>query len=202
MSSSKSPVEAPYADRVYRSPAGMAGGVLLAGLVAWLAGDAVVRGDGRTPWFAIATVLLIVPVIVAFMLRPAVLANDDRMRVRNPFRTVTLPWATVETFRAGYSTEVHTTDGRTFSLWAVPVSLRQRKRAARQNARKDKGTGTMEPPRVAQSDQTVRELRMLAEQNASRPSARGAVEVRWAYELLAPVAVGVVLMTVLAAIGG
>ncbi|MER5772012.1 PH domain-containing protein [Streptomyces sp. NPDC001985] len=206
MTSSQSPAEPSYADRVFRSPAGMAGGVLLLGLILWLAGDAVVRGAGRTPWFAVAVALVAVPLVVAFTLRPAVFVNDDRVRVRNPFRSVVLPWGAVEDFRAGYSSEVFTKDGDKYQMWAVPVSLRQRKRANRQQTKRDRshasGVGTAEPePRMAQADQTIRELRLLAEHHATRPGAQGEVRTRWAYELIAPAVAGLVLLAVLFAIG-
>ncbi|MFI2208840.1 PH domain-containing protein [Streptomyces sp. NPDC020141] len=204
MTSSQSPAEPSYADRVFRSPAGMAGGVLLLGLTLWLGGDAVVRGDGRTPWFAVAAVLLAVPVIIAFTLRPAVFVNDDRVRIRNPFRSVLLPWGVVEDVRAGYSSEIFTKDGDKYQLWAVPVSLRQRKRAARQQMKRDKPGRTdsaAQQPKIAQADQTIREMRMLAEHHAKSPSAQGEVSVRWAYELFAPAAAGLVLLVILFAVG-
>ncbi|MGW6458803.1 PH domain-containing protein [Streptomyces sp. NPDC055078] len=209
MSSSKSPVEPVYADRVFRSPAGMAGGVLLLVLAVWLGGDAVVRGDGLTPWFAVAVVLLAAPLVVAFTLRPAVFVNDDRVRIRNPFRTITLPWSVIDDFRAGYSSEAVTKEGTKYQLWAVPVSLRQRKRANRQQARQERRGGvegradgrTEAEARMARADQTIHELRELAEHNAARPGAQGEARVRWAYELLGPAAAGAVLLVVLLAVG-
>ncbi len=123
-----------YADRVYRSSAGIAGGVLLLILAGWLGGDAIVRGDGRTPWLSLAALLLAVPLVIAFTIRPAVFAGSERIRIRNPFRTVAMPWAAVDRLRASYSTELFAGD-RKFQVWAIPVSLRARKRAARQTAR-------------------------------------------------------------------
>ncbi|MFE9676100.1 PH domain-containing protein [Streptomyces sp. NPDC006259] len=122
-------------DRAYRSPAGMAGGVLLLGLVGWLGIDAIVAGEGRTPWLALAALILLVPLVVAFTLRPAVFAGDDRLRVRNPFRVVVLPWGQVASLRSAYSNEVVAESGQKFQLWSIPVSLRARKRAARQQDR-------------------------------------------------------------------
>jgi hypothetical protein len=192
--------EAPqYADRCYRSSAGIGSGVLLLALAAWLGGDALVRGTGRTPWLALAGMLLVVPVVIAFTLRPAVWASEDRLLVRNPFRTITLPWASVEAVRAGYSSEV-LAGGRKYQLWAIPVSLRQRKRAARRVTR-DVAQGTPGPadePVRAAADQAIVDLRELAERGAGRDSAQGVPGVRWAYELLAPSAVGAVLLAVLA----
>ncbi|MFJ9022797.1 PH domain-containing protein [Streptomyces sp. NPDC102259] len=122
-------------DRVYRSPAGMAGGVLLLGLVGWLGLDAIFVGEGRTPWLALAALILMVPLIVAFTLRPAVFAGQDRLRVRNPFRVIVLPWGQVAALRSGYSNEIVTASGKKYQLWSIPVSLRARKKATRRESK-------------------------------------------------------------------
>ncbi|MEU9719324.1 PH domain-containing protein [Streptomyces sp. NPDC047976] len=205
-----SPHEPVYADRVYRSSMAVVSGVLLLALVAWLCGDAVVRGEGSARWVGAAVALFAVPLIVAFTLRPAVFANDDRMRIRNPFRIIELPWAAVDAVRAGYSAEV-LAEGSKYQLWSVPVSLRERKKAGRQfsrgNALRGKGMDASAdaaeptaPPR-ASSDRVVDELRELAERGAGRPGAQGGVRVRWAYEIIAPAVVGAVLLAVLLATG-
>ncbi|MFF5144659.1 PH domain-containing protein [Streptomyces sp. NPDC013157] len=122
-------------DRIYRSPQALIGGVLLLVIVGWLGIDALFRGHGRTPWLALAALILVVPLIVAFTLRPAVFAGEDRLRVRNPFRVVTLPWGEIASLRSGYSNEVVVKSGAKYQLWAIPVSLRGRKKAARRQAK-------------------------------------------------------------------
>ncbi|MGW2203361.1 PH domain-containing protein [Streptomyces sp. NPDC001774] len=210
MTSPQPPAEPAYADRVFRSTLGIAGGVLLLGLTVWFCVDAMVRGAGRTPWLALASLLLVVPLVVAFTIRPAVYANEDRLRIRNPFRYITLPWASVADVRAGYSSEAFTQDGGRYQLWAVPVSLRQRKRAARQQARAahdgPQGRGAAgahggDTGRLAPADRTIADLRELAERCAGRPEAQGEPRVRWAYEIIAPAVAGLVLLVILLAIG-
>jgi hypothetical protein len=190
------PQQPEYADRSFRSTQGIVGGLLLLGFAAWIGGDALVTGEGRVRWIAVTGLLLVVPLIVAFTFRPVVYANDDRMRVRNPFRTIDLPWAAVADVRAGYSSEVITRDGTKYQLWSVPVSLRERKKAARRQDRGGPGDA-VEAPRTAGADQTVADLRDLAERCASRPGAQGDPHVRWAYEIIAPALAGLVLLVVL-----
>ncbi|MER6913773.1 PH domain-containing protein [Streptomyces sp. NPDC000594] len=205
MTSSKSPEARTYADRAFRSPAGLVGGVLLLGLALWLGTDAILRGEGRTPWFAVAWLLVVVPSVLAFTLRPVVLAGDDRVRVRNPLRTIDIPWGAVDDFRAAYSSEVITEDGTKYPMWAIPVSLRQRKKANRQQMKAARTAGTGTDPvgeiKQAQVDQTIRELRLLCEHHAERKSAQGEPVVRWAFELIAPIAAGAVLLIALFATG-
>jgi hypothetical protein len=209
-----------YADRAYRSIAGICGGVMLLVVAGWLGGDAVVRGSGRTPWLTLAALLLAVPLIVAFTIRPAVHANAERIRIRNPFRTITLPWAAVDSLRASYSTEL-VSGGHKYQLWAIPVSLRARKRAARHDARLKAGIesgAAFGVPATARrrtpvpgadgtirsgSDQALAELRELrdhAAPDAAQPHPAGTV--RWAYEVIGPAAAGAIVLAVVLGIGG
>ncbi|MGW1259743.1 PH domain-containing protein [Streptomyces sp. NPDC002513] len=208
-----------YRDRVHRSPAGIAAGVLLLALTLWLGIDALVRGHGHTPWLALAGMLLVIPLVIAFTLRPAVHANEERLRIRNPFRVVVLPWGSVASLRSSYSNEAVTTSGTTYQLWAVPVSLRARKKAARQQSRTtapaarpgDRGrpgssSRPLPPaapsgPARAQTDKLMDDLRELAETHRNSERAQGEPTVRWAYEVIAPVVAGAVLLAILLPLG-
>ncbi|MFE9115926.1 PH domain-containing protein [Streptomyces collinus] len=222
------PAEPESKDRVYRSAPAIAGGVLLLAIAGWLGVDAVISGEGRTPWLALALLLLVVPLVVAFTLRPAVYAGDDRLRIRNPFRIVVVPWGQVASLRSAYSNEVLTESGAKYQLWAVPVSLRARKKAARREvrataqARREMGRegsrgsalGTTEGlrqgfsreplsdgPVRAETDRIMDDLRGLHEARRQAESARGEVTVRWAYEVLAPAVAGAVLVLILVVLG-
>ncbi|GAA1419011.1 PH domain-containing protein [Streptomyces thermospinosisporus] len=161
-------------DRVHRSPAGIAGGVLLLAVMAWLGTDAVVRGEGRTPWLALAALLLLVPLVVAFTLRPAVHVGPDRLRVRNPFRVIVLPWGRVAGLRSGYTNEVLAEDGTKYQLWALPVSLRARKRAARQEMRAQAERGQGVDVRSAGRAPGVGDAFRAGGRSAARTSPSGA----------------------------
>ncbi len=205
-----------FADRRYRSAAGMACGVALLVIVGWLGIDAVARGTGRVPWISLAGLVLGVPLIVALTLRPVVFADEERLRIRNPFRTITMTWPAVQLLRGGYTNEVFAEDKK-YQLWSIPVSLRARKAANRHNARLHAGVrpgrgllgfggggdvvGDAEEKR-ATADESMDELRDLAERHGGGESygstgETGAVTVRWAYEVLAPIAVGALALVLL-----
>ncbi|WP_433546018.1 PH domain-containing protein [Streptomyces sp. CA-294286] len=200
-----------YADRVFRSGANVFWGVLMLAVAAWLSVDAMLKSDAHTVGAVLAGLAFAVPLVVAFLLRPAVYANEDRLRIRNPFRTIVLPWGAVDAIRTGYTSEV-LAGGAKYQLWAVPVSLRQRKRAVRTQA-KATASGELHTGRaplgrpsrggdshVASSDQRVIDLQDLAERNAARPAAQGEASVRWAYEIVVPCVAGLIALVVLLAV--
>ncbi|MFE2723784.1 PH domain-containing protein [Kitasatospora sp. NPDC059327] len=195
-----------YADRVYRSIPGVISGVLLLAVAGWLIADAALNGTGKTPYVSLAAVPVFAFPVIAYTLRPAVRVNDRRLVVRNPLRTITAPWASVDALRAGYSVEL-LTGGHKYQVWAVPVSLRQRKRANRiqqrggteQHAsRLGAAFGRPAPsvvegapdPNRAWSDQVVAILQETAERNAANPAAAGPVVVRWCWWIIAPTLLG------------
>ncbi|MDH6704443.1 hypothetical protein P3T27_001146 [Kitasatospora sp. MAA19] len=197
--------EPAYADRVYRSVPGVISGVLLLAVAAWLIGDAVLNGTGKTPYVALASVPVFAFPVIAYTLRPEVRAGSSRLVVRNPWRTITAPWAAVDTLRAGYSVEL-LAGGKKYQVWAVPVSLRQRKRATRAQERGGAEhasrmgmvfgrqsnpvvQGSADPTR-AWSDQVTTVLQEMAERNAARPDAAGPVVVSWCWWVIAPTLVG------------
>lgn len=181
--------------------------MLLLALAGWLGIDALVSGHGRTPWLALAALILLIPLVVAFTLRPAVYANEDRLRIRNPFRVIVLPWSKVASLRSGFSNEVVDTSGTKFQLWAIPVSLRARKSAARRQARSaaadssGRTSSVMTGSTRSPSDQIMDDLRELAEARAAAEGAQGEVSVRWAYEVLGPALAGAAVLAILLAVG-
>lgn len=201
---------------VYRSPLALVAGVLLLALIGWLGIDALIAGHGRTPWFALAALILLVPLVTAFTLRPAVFSGEDRLRVRNPFRSVSLPWGEIASVRSGYTNEVVTNSGAKYQLWAIPVSMRDRKKAARRQsgaARPGRsggfgmfggagaGAADHDGPARAESDRIVADLRSTLDRRGTAETAQGEVGARWAYEVIAPVIAGAVLLLILLAMG-
>ncbi|MET8573910.1 PH domain-containing protein [Streptomyces sp. NPDC005012] len=210
----------PSPDTVYRSPTALVGGSLTLFIVGGLAVDALLNGSGRAVLTAVGVLLLVVPLVVAFSFRPAVYANDERLRVRNPFRVITLPWGQVAGLRSGLSHEVVAEDGRRYELWALPVSLRDRRKSLRATAASErdadargpmpKWTGAAAPGGNAGgavvstrrgTDRIVEELRERRDRQAEVSTAQGEVTVRRAYEVFVPAVAGAVLLLVLQLLG-
>ncbi len=218
-------------DRIYRSPMALVAGVLLLVIVGWLGFDALFRGHGRTQWLALAGMILLFPLIIAFTLRPAVFAGDDRLRIRNPFRVISVPWGEIATLRSSFSNEVVAKSGTKYQLWAIPVSLRARKKVERRQARaaSDAARGgrsqRVRPvgmnlggigglggfgggadadagsPARADMDQAMADLREIHERRGEAEAAQGEISVRWAYEVAGPALAGAVVLAILLARG-
>ncbi|MDR3032616.1 MAG: PH domain-containing protein [Kitasatospora sp.] len=202
-----------YADRVYRSVPSVIAGAMMLAVAAWLIIDAVVSGTGATPWVALAAAPVFAFPVIAYTLRPVVRANDRRLVVRNPLRTIVAPWGKVEQLKAGYSVEL-VADGRKFQVGAIPVSIRQRKKATRRAtraaaegdpnlparpARKTPRPDQLDPTR-AWSDAVVTALQEQAERNAHKPAAAGELQATWCWWIIAPTLAGLVaLVSVIAA---
>ncbi|MEU0933360.1 PH domain-containing protein [Embleya sp. NPDC005971] len=174
----------------YRSRPALAVGVLLIAVGVWMVVDTLIRGEGRTKWLVLAIVIFFGFLVVALTLRSAVLVGPDRLVIRNPFRTIVVPWGAVERVRAEYSIEVRA-DEKSFHIWAIPVSLRERKRALRQQGRAAAedpyGHGAHDLPQLSRADQVVDDLRGMSEQFAKKSA--GPVQVHWSSEILGGMAV-------------
>lgn len=71
---------------------------------------------------------------------PAAFSHSDRLTIRNPFRRIDISWPRVESVTARLSMVVETVPeagkSRKFTVWAVPVSMRERRKADRTAAKK------------------------------------------------------------------
>ncbi|WP_436786564.1 PH domain-containing protein [Yinghuangia sp. YIM S10712] len=182
----------------YRSRPAVFTGVVLVAVGVWLMIDSAVRDGGKTTMTVVGAVLAVGAVAVALTLRAAAFAGPDRLRIRNPFRTIDIPWSEVREVRAEYSLEVRTSGDRKFHVWAIPVSLRERKRAMRVNARSqaEDPYGGQHPtvPQAALADHAVADFRGMAEQ--FRKTSTGDVKAVWYWPVPAVVALGAALAIV------
>ncbi len=216
----------PFADRVYRSTMGAVAGALLILLILWLFVDTVLHGHGRDVWLALSGTVCFVPLLGAYTVWPCVRSNSQRLVVRNPLRTITVPWAALETVRSTLSVEMEA-EGRKYQVWAIPVSLRQRKRGNRQAMKATtgetggfgmlgRGRAVRDPyltggPGRAAKEQPAVPTRALADaavdeilkQRDTQLTAQGKdalsgpVQVVWTWWIIAPIVVGAVALAAL-----
>jgi hypothetical protein len=118
---------------VYRGAAALIGCALATLFCGIGAADLIIESGTRD--LTGAAILLLVAVVSGiYGVYPAAFSWSDRLVVRNPFRTIELPWSAVTELSARLSFIAHTERGR-FTIWAIPVSLRERRKADRHRVR-------------------------------------------------------------------
>jgi len=130
-----SPATSPGGEKptVYRGVGALLGGALVTLFCLGGAIDLLVE-EGSADLVGAAILILVAVLSFAYGVFPAAFAYDDRLVARNPMRTVTLPWSAVTNLTAKLSFVAHTEQTR-YTVWAVPVSLRERRRAERARLR-------------------------------------------------------------------
>lgn len=118
---------------VYRGPAALIGGALVVLFCGFGAIDLLIE-SGTQDLVAAAVLALVAVLAGLYGVYPAAFAWNDRLVVRNPFRTIELPWEAVTDLSARLSFMAHT-ESRRFTVWAIPVSLRERRRSERHRLR-------------------------------------------------------------------
>ena len=146
---SRQPTEKPT---VYRGP-----GAVLGGAVVFLfcigGGLDLLIEEGTVDMPGAAVMFLVAALAFAYGIYPAVFSGEDALVVRNPLRTITIPWGVVTRLAAQLSFIAFTTTQR-YTVWAVPVSIRDRRKAERTRLRdisRQTRQGDRQPPRFATS---------------------------------------------------
>lgn len=121
-----SPSEKPT---VYRGAGALIGGALVVLFCGFGSVDLIVE-DGTRDLTGAAILALVAVLAWLYGVYPAAFAWTDRLVVRNPFRTIALPWETVTNLSARLSFVAHTETKR-YTVWAIPVSLRDRRKSER-----------------------------------------------------------------------
>jgi hypothetical protein len=114
---------------VYRSGGAFFGGliVVVLGLLGII--DLLVEGGTRN-LLGVTVVLLVTSLAFAYGIYPAAYTTSGGLRIRNQFRTIVLPWSAVTDLTAKLSFVAHTAQKR-YTVWAIPVSLHERRKAER-----------------------------------------------------------------------
>jgi len=118
---------------VYRGTGAVFGGALV--LLFCLGGgiDLLIE-EGTVDLPGVSVMFLVAALAFAYGVYPAALSGPHALVVRNPLRTLTIPWGVVTKLSAQLSFIAFTTTQR-YTVWAVPVSIRERRRAERSRMR-------------------------------------------------------------------
>ena len=118
---------------VYRGTGAVFGGALV--LLFCLGGgiDLLIE-EGTVDLPGVSVMFLVAALAFAYGVYPAAFSGPDALVVRNPLRTITIPWGIVTKLSAQLSFIAFTTTQR-YTVWAVPVSIRDRRKAERARLR-------------------------------------------------------------------
>ena len=130
MTTPASPAEKPTA---YRGAGALVGGAVV---ILFCVGGAVdlLAEEGKADMPGASIMLVVAALAFAYGVYPAAFSGTDALVVRNPLRTITMSWGIVTKLTAQLSFIAYTTTQR-YTIWAVPVSLRDRRRAERARLR-------------------------------------------------------------------
>jgi hypothetical protein len=204
---------------VYRAPGSVIGG----GIIIVLAGAAIVDLLITSPrhWLGIA-VLLAAAVVAYFLgVYPAAFSDRHRLVVRNPFRKVVLPWPRVDRIAVRLSFDVFAAEtSAKYTVWAIPVSLRDRRKADRarwreaadreREARRGRpspgGSGVFGTPSTRHTtqplaDQAYQEIEERRAACQDHVDDVPPVTATWTWQAFAALATAVLLIALAAALG-
>ena len=166
---------------------------------ALLAIDLVRRGDARSIPLGLGVLLLTTVALYAGAQRPSVIVDDLGITLRNIVRDVYVPWHEVQRVGAVWALSVETTQGE-FRSWAVTAANPHRRSLA--TRRNIFGFGAPPPESFEDTDDVssmpgaVSTTIAVRQEKARKHGPMGEMSVRLVWEVLAGVAVAVLLVVV------
>ncbi|MEV0967278.1 PH domain-containing protein [Microtetraspora glauca] len=166
---------------------------------AWNAWDLIVRGSMPSALIAGAVLGVITLLVGLLALRPAIIAEEGGVRIRNPFRNAYVPWSSVDEVQVSNAIVIVAGD-TSIRCWSPQPSARERAKAVRRAGRQQARNSQL-PDSAAQAvlgrthadwvAQQLLEMAVLRKRDAS-----GTTSVSWSPVALAAVAAAVVLVVV------
>ena len=169
--------------RLTRSRAAAVWTAVLGVLVLLAVIDCAARG-----WFTIASAVFFGGVALCWLslnlfVFPALIAHRDGLEVRNPLRTVFLPWGSIAQAGGRYFAELTDTAGEVTRVWAAPLSaVRTHKQKLRKKAADaDLLASGLDPKAIPDHAQpgTVNLIRRTIAEHSGDTSAPGQVRRTW-----------------------
>lgn len=117
--------------QTYRSNSAFVFGWIWVAFVAFNAVDLTLRYSGESSLVAAAVLGVLTAIVYVTALRPGTVVGEEGLRVRNPFRTTFLPWASVSDVTVTHSINVKHGQEQVLRLWTPTASARERAKATR-----------------------------------------------------------------------
>ncbi|GII75544.1 hypothetical protein Sru01_05260 [Sphaerisporangium rufum] len=172
--------------------------------------------NGRIPTALVAGAVLGVLTAAVFVgcLRPAIVAGEDGVLVRNPLRNILVPWKAVDAVRVSHTIAIESGE-QSVRCWTPQASARERARAARRGAAAASPTSTGPKargfdlqPKVSKAEQAAlsamagrthadwvaQQLTETAERRARLATERGTMTSTWSPTALAAIAAALILV--------
>jgi Bacterial PH domain len=174
--------------------------------------DVVVQGSARFAAIVVAVLLVVTGVVYACALRPRVIADDNALTVRNPFRDHRVPWGSVAGVDVGDWVRVQcapgpdAASGRAIDSWALFAPPRTRLKAARRagdaavrSTAAHLPAGTKRLMSLSAPQVIAWQLDERARRERGRGAAAGPATARWAWPSLAAIAVPALALIIILA---
>jgi hypothetical protein len=173
--------------------------------------DLVVRYNGKPSLVALTVLAALTAIVYLIALRPVTLFTDEALVGRNPLRTTSVPWASIDEVTVAHAINVRHGDDGLLRLWTPVSTARERFKAQRRAAPAQPRRGRMATEPVpskgeqaaaeafagrTHADWVGEQITARAEAARRRDGQPGPVRVRWAYDSLAMIAVAVILLVV------
>jgi hypothetical protein len=135
MTTSPGPPQSGPAEKptVYRGPGAVFGGAIVF-LFCLGGGLDLLAEEGTVDLVGVSVMFLVASLAFAYGIYPAAYCGPEALVVRNPLRSISLSWGIVTKLTAQLSFIAFTTADR-YTVWAVPVSIRDRRKAERARLR-------------------------------------------------------------------
>ncbi|MEV0581759.1 PH domain-containing protein [Nonomuraea sp. NPDC050310] len=202
--------------QTFRSTTAFVFGWVWLAFVAFNAYDLTANYTGKGTLVAAAVLGGLTALVYLTGLRPATTLTDEALVVRNPFRSVTLPWSTVGDVQVGHSISVEYGEPdaqgkpRVLRLWTPMASARERAKAQQRALPKpQRGKLRTEPARTkaeqamaeamagkTHADWVGEQVTQRAEAARMSQAAPGEVRMAWAYDSFAVVLAALALVVV------
>lgn len=143
--------------QTYRSMTGYVLGWVWVAFVAYNIWDLSAHYNGKASLVAGAVLGVLTAIVYITALRPATTVAEDGLRVRNPFRSSFLPWASVGDVTVSHAISVEHSGDQVLRLWTPQASARERAKASRRGAPKTQRGKYKTEPTLSKGEQAAAE---------------------------------------------